>query len=56
MLQLLIVGTTTAATLNFTIPRGDTGATGSQGIKDQQEYNDGSDGAAATIAIGTTTQ
>ena len=42
------VGSTTAATLNFTIPRGDTGAAGSNG-------SDGSDGAAATIAIGTVT-
>ena len=42
------VGSTTAATLNFTIPRGDTGAAGSNGT-------DGSDGAAATIAIGSVT-
>jgi len=42
------VGSTTAATLNFTIPRGDTGAAGSNG-------SDGSDGAAATIAVGTVT-
>lgn len=35
-------GTPVAAVLNFTIPRGDTGATGSSG-------------AAATIAVGTTT-
>ena len=42
------VGSTTAATLNFTIPRGDTGAAGSNG-------SNGSDGAAATIAVGTVT-
>ncbi len=41
-------GTTTAAILDFTIPRGDTGAAGSAG-------SNGSDGAAATIAIGTVT-
>ena len=38
-------GTSSAATFNFTIPRGDTGATGAAG----------SDGAAATIAVGTVT-
>ena len=48
------VGSTTAATLNFTIPRGDTGSTGSQGIQGPAG-NDGSDGAAATIAVGSTT-
>lgn len=38
-------GSSSAATFNFTIPRGDTGAAGSNG----------SNGAAATIAAGTTT-
>ena len=42
-------GTSSAATLNFTIPRGATGATGAAGADGQN----GSDGAAATIAIGT---
>ena len=48
------VGSTTAATLNFTIPRGDTGAAGSTGSQGPAG-NDGSDGAAATIAVGSTT-
>ena len=48
------VGSTTAATLNFTIPRGDTGSTGSTGSQGVAG-NDGSDGAAATIAVGSTT-
>lgn len=38
-------GTSNAATLNFTIPRGDTGATGAAG----------NDGTSATIAVGTVT-
>lgn len=38
-------GTSSAATFNFTIPRGDIGATGATGAT----------GAAATIAVGTTT-
>ena len=38
-------GTSSAATLNFTIPKGDTGATGAAG----------NDGTAATIAVGTVT-
>ncbi len=48
------VGSTTAATLNFTIPKGDTGSTGSTGSQGVAG-NDGSDGAAATIAVGSTT-
>ena len=39
------VGTSNAATFDFTIPRGDTGADGA----------DGADGSAATIAVGTVT-
>ena len=45
------VGTSSAAVLNFTIPKGakgDTGATGAPGAT-------GSPGAAATVAVGTTT-
>ena len=41
-------GTSAAATFDFTIPRGDVGATGATGAT-------GSTGAAATIAVGTTT-
>jgi len=41
-------GTASSATLNFTIPRGDVGATGATG-------STGATGAAATIAVGTTT-
>ena len=41
-------GTTSAAVLDFTIPRGDTGPAG-------QDGRDGVDGSAATIAVGTTT-
>lgn len=42
------VGTATSAVLNFTIPRGDIGATGPTGPT-------GPAGAAATVAVGTTT-
>ena len=42
------VGTSSAATLNFTIPRGDKGETGNTG-------ETGSTGAAATVSIGTVT-
>ena len=38
-------GSSSAATFNFTIPRGDTGAQGIQGVQ----------GPAATVAVGTTT-
>ena len=50
-------GTTTAAILDFTIPRGETGLQGDQGIQGIQgiQGTAGSDGAAATIAVGTVT-
>jgi collagen type VII alpha len=44
-------GTTSAATFNFTIPRGDVGATGATGATGST----GATGTAATIAAGTTT-
>mgnify|MGYP003112582821 CR=1 FL=1 len=43
------VGSTTAATLNFTIPKGDTGLQGNQGIQGTQ----GIAGTAATISVGS---
>ena len=51
------VGTENAAILNFTIPRGATGAAGKDGVngqdgKDGVNGQDGQDGAAATIQIG----
>ena len=54
------VGTENAAILNFTIPRGATGAAGKDGTNGQdgkdgvngQDGADGADGAAATIQIG----
>ncbi len=51
------VGTENAAILNFTIPRGATGAAGKDGVngqdgKDGTNGQDGADGAAATIQIG----
>ena len=51
------VGTENAAILNFTIPRGATGAAGKDGVngadgKDGVNGQDGADGAAATIQIG----
>lgn len=54
-------GSSTAATLDFTIPRGATGATGNTGATGAAGSNgsngsdgaDGSDGAAATIAVGS---
>ena len=54
------VGTTSAAKFNFTIPKGDTGATGPQGEKGDTgatgpQGPKGDPGAAATITIGTTT-
>lgn len=42
------VGTSSAAVLNFTIPKGDKGDTGATG-------SPGTPGAAATVAVGTTT-
>ena len=51
------VGTENAAILNFTIPRGATGAAGRDGVngqdgRDGTNGQDGADGAAATIQIG----
>ena len=51
------VGTENAAILNFTIPRGATGAAGRDGVNGQDGRDgvngqDGADGAAATIQIG----
>ncbi len=54
-------GSNTAAVLNFTIPKGDTGSQGSQGSQgiqgvagsDGNDGSNGSDGAAATIAVGS---
>ena len=51
------VGTENAAILNFTIPRGATGAAGRDGVngqdgRDGMNGQDGADGAAATIQIG----
>jgi len=43
------VGSTTAATLNFTIPKGDTGLQGNQGTQGTQ----GIAGTAATISVGS---
>ena len=50
-------GTSSAATFDFTIPRGDVGATGPQGATGAAgaDGSDGADGAAATIAAGSTT-
>jgi hypothetical protein len=44
-------GTTSAAILNFTIPRGDVGATGAKGDKGDT----GNAGSSATIQVGSTT-
>lgn len=44
-------GTSSAATFDFTIPKGDTGSDGANG----QDGADGQDGAAATIAVGSVT-
>ncbi len=44
-------GTSSAAVLNFVIPKGETGAAGADG----QDGQDGADGEAATITVGTTT-
>jgi hypothetical protein len=44
-------GSSSAAVFNFSIPRGDVGATGTTGA----QGNPGTPGAAATIAVGTTT-
>ena len=50
-------GTSSAAVLDFVIPRGDTGATGATGATGPAgaDGRDGNDGAAATIAVGTVT-
>ena len=52
------VGTTSAAVLDFTIPRGDTGSQGIQGIQGIQgpagnNGSDGADGVMASIVAGT---
>ena len=47
-------GTSSAATLNFTIPRGDTGAKGDKGDTGSTGAT-GATGSAATVAVGTTT-
>ena len=53
-------GSSSAATLDFVIPRGATGAAGADGADGTNGTNgtngtDGADGAAATIAVGTVT-
>ena len=53
-------GTSNAAILNFTIPRGDTGAPGKDGVdgkdgRDGIDGKDGKDGLAATVTVGSTT-
>lgn len=53
-------GTSNAAILDFTIPRGDTGAPGKDGKdgsdgRDGVDGKDGQDGLAATVTVGSTT-
>lgn len=56
-------GTSNAAILDFTIPRGDTGAPGKDGVdgkdgidgRDGVDGKDGKDGLAATVTVGSTT-